>query len=238
MTIWEKINKDFDSAAEWMTRAIYEFHCKMYQLQWMVDHLGEEYKGCPPYVQSVREKHDQNWKIFFEICAVVFTLVVGALVMWYLFPAIEIFSDIVGWLYDLSTYIYYAFGILWGMWMWVDGLVVDFLTVRMAPTLGGSPFLWWLLGTEIMIMSLAYALLGILGVYHDLRGSVLETVFTTLNYPFKWIRESILQRYFGKFLGNLISIVEIPLESLAFAVSLPISCVIWLAQTLTDGKNK
>lgn len=244
ISLWKRFKDDCNDAGKWMVQALLEVHCYFVDIKYKVDHPDEISKTDPSgclhvYVNDgSREKHVDAWTLFFELSIGFLVLMVGALIMWYIFPAFSIFGEIFEGMYDVSIYAFRSLGSIFEMWTWLFGVVMNFFTDTMMKSIGGgNPALWWLMGAECIGLSVAYVFAGIMGIYHSLLNTPIETVFGTLNTPFRWMRINVLQKFFGKTLGNIISLIELPLESMVFLISLPIALVYWGYEKLIDGKN-
>lgn len=233
---WSKFLEMEKNAGHWIYDGILDVNCWIYKAKIFFDEGKLPDKvDCPQPSQKVQEEHEKTWQTVFNVFFILLGLVVGALVLWYIFPAFSIFGEVVSWMYDLTTYLFTALDSLVGIWYWFYN-VINGWTDSLQKSLGGSPTLWWLLGMELILLSLSWVFAGVMGIYHVLLDTPIQKVFGILNTPFRWIRIQVLQRFFGKNLGNILSLIELPLEAMVFLISLPISLIYWAFQKLAKGK--
>lgn len=233
--IWSEFQKDTLNAAKKIATS---WDCFVFKLKWVADN-PTQFDKIPPCTYPEEKWNDQvKWlDRLLEATFIILGLLALLLVTWYIFPALGFVNDIFTWLYDVTTYIYRAFAELFTMWGWLWGVTMRFFTQTLAGTVGGSEILWWLMGAELMLLSVVYVLFGIMGIWHELMDTDIEKIFSVLNTPFRWIRINVLQKFFGKILGNILSLIELPLESLMFLISLPLAGLDWVYEKLVEGKN-
>lgn len=156
--------------------------------------------------------------------------VVGLLVlMMVFFPSIELFGSLLGVVEFIAGYIQSGFYYFFWFWLQAYDLAKGF-TESLMDGLGGNPFLFYALGTELVLYCFLFVVLGFWQAGQRFMSTPIYDVFHWLNTPFRLLRTMFFQKYFGVIAGNMLMLFFMPLEALLVLLSVPIGGVIWVVR--------
>lgn len=226
---WENAKKTIDDDASMMA-GLFGVLAKLFGGKSSPDACKSDYKmecqGVSVKDPSYQKCH--NWEVGLTVGTLFLGSVVVLMLLYFFFPGLVFISDAFQWAYEIASYFepilaYFEYGFT------EVYTLLQQLMKTMSESFGGKPILWWSLGAELFGLSILWVLMEFLGFYNGhFKGTPLDTVFHFVNTPMRWVRVSVLQQIFGDTLGNIISLIELPLEMMAFLISTPIGLVYWL----------
>lgn len=172
-----------------------------------------------------------NWAIITAV--IVVSLLVFMMVF---FPSIELFGSLLGLIEWFAGYIQSGMYYFFWFWMQAYGLAKD-ATDALMEGVGGNPFLFYALGTELVLYCFLYVILGFWQAGQRFMSTPIYDVYHWLNTPLRLFRTRVLQKFFGVIIGNLLSFFFMPLEALIVLLSIPVGGVIWMFRAVRDRED-